>query len=178
MEKEKNPRECHFYNNFLKCIDSLKEAEGKYKCHCYKDALNLLKESLDKIQDPSSYILSQYYDMVASILWKIGDKDKAHVLWEKSLSYDGNNRHSSLSLSILYEKDDYLSVICELFIKLKLNEYYSMKNMDEDKACDPYEEEKIMNYLLQFWKNNLSSLNLENMDELEMVDYFINLKVF
>ena len=178
MEKEKNPRECHFYNNFLKSIDIFKKAENKYKCHCYRDALNLLKESLDKIDNPSNQTLSIYYDMVASILWKIGDKIQACCLWKKSLNYNLNNRHSCLSLSMLYNKEDYLSVICELFIQIKMNEYYCLKNECEDHSYDALEEEKIINYLLQFWKNNLSSQNLEKMDELEMVDYFINIKVF
>jgi hypothetical protein len=178
MKKENSSKECHFYNNFLKSADSFHEAEARYKCHCYKDALNLLKESLQKIDNPSDFILSQYYDMVASILWKIGDREKARCLWKKSFDYDNTNRHSYLSFSLLYDKSDYLSVICELFIQIKLNEYYCLKQNYEDETVDMYEEEKIINYLLQFWKNNLSSVDLEKMDELELVDYFINIKVF
>jgi hypothetical protein len=166
-------KSCELNNNFTESLQFFYEAEEKYKDRKFTEALNLLENSLCGIEMPSSYILSKYYDFVASILWKIKEYDKSYYLWQKSLEYDDTNRHSQLSLSMLFDNTKLDVDVCELFIKIKLNEYYCSCG----KKAFPCEEEKIIKYLLHFWENNLSSVNFDEMDELEIVDYFINVKV-
>jgi hypothetical protein len=178
MEHVKNPKECCFDNNFINSINILNLAEEKYKLGLFEESLCLLENSLEEIEMPSTFILSKYYDITASILWKLGEREKSYYLWKKSLHYDGENRHSSLSLSILFDQTEFISDICELFIQIKLNEFLSQTCESCGNVFDRIDEEKIINYLLHFWENNLSSTKLEKMDELELVDYFINIKVF
>ena len=153
--------------------------ERCYKKKDYGNALICLNNSLHKVDALSSFALSKFYDLTASLFWKLGEKDKAHSLWQKSCNYDNNNRHSLLSLHLLFKENRELSNLFELFIKIKLNEYYSLKEEQEDNCClDFFEEDRVLKYLVQFWEQNLSDKHLENMDELEIVDYFINLEIF
>ncbi|HPO49201.1 MAG TPA: hypothetical protein PLO89_02655 [Spirochaetota bacterium] len=153
--------------------------EDSYKKRDYGGALACLDDTLRKAVIDSSPALSRYYDLTASLLWKIGEREAARLLWLKSCQYDGTNRHSLLSLHLLFQENEVLSNIFELFIKVKLNEYYSLKEEAESNCClDFFEEERVVDFLSNYWKNNLSDKNLEGMDELELVDYFINLEVF
>ncbi|HOV15772.1 MAG TPA: hypothetical protein PK771_15895 [Spirochaetota bacterium] len=150
-----------------------------YKKKNYNGALLILEDTLRNINIDSKSELSNFYDLAASILWKIGEKNEAHKLWQKSYNFDSNNRHTLLSLKILFNENVNYSYFFELFIKIKYNEYFSLKEEKEENCClDFFEEDKVLNYLITFWEKNLSSKNLDEMDELELVDYFINLEVF
>jgi tetratricopeptide (TPR) repeat protein len=178
MEESKNKLECCIHNEFLDSLNVFNKAALMYRKKHFKEALSLLEESLQEINVPTAAILSRYYDFAASILWKIGQQDKSFYLWEKSLQYDHKNRHSQLSISMLFDKPDTTDDVCELFIKIKLNEFFCMRGEGYKTCHNSIGEEKIINYLLQFWEKNLSSMNFDETDELEIVDYFINLKVF
>ena len=79
--------------------------------------------------------------MAASILWKIGEKNEAHKLWQKSYNFDSNNRHTLLSLKILFNENVNYSYFFELFIKIKYNEYFSLKEEKGDKdALERYKD--------------------------------------
>lgn len=180
MRKDQDTLE---YKKSFNCINSsmiFYRVEDRYRKKDYKNALAFLENSLQKIDIESAALLSRYYDLAASLLWKLGEKEGAHSLWLKSCDYDNTNRHSALSLALLFEENPLLSNICELFVKLKLNEYYSLKDeYEENKCClDCFEEDRVLKYLLNFWEDNLASKNLETMDELELVEFFINLEVF
>ncbi|OHD06425.1 MAG: hypothetical protein A2086_13405 [Spirochaetes bacterium GWD1_27_9] len=169
-------RECRINTNFISSIDVFSQSFEMYKRKNYEKALCLLEKSLQSIEIPSFCILSEYYDLAASILWKIGESEKSYALWQKSLSFDNYNRHSYLSLSLLYKQQ---TDFCQLFIQIKLNEYYSLREYCENAgAFSQQEQEKVVDYLLFFWNKNLTNKNYTEMDELELVDYFIGLKVF
>ncbi len=150
-----------------------------YKKKDYSEALIYLENFLKSTDVNSQDDLSELYDLAASILWKMGEKNKAFELWQKSYSCNNNNRHTILSLKMLFGIQDTVSPFFELFVRLKYNEYYSHKKEKNECCClDFLEEDRLLSYLVNYWEKNLTDKKFHTMDELEVVEYFINLNIF
>lgn len=157
---------------FVDSVSLISSIEQTYKCKQFEKALFIIKDSLNEINIPSLKELSIYFDIIASILWKIGQKESAYNFWKKSFEIDKNNRHSQLSLSILF--NDKTNNYFDLFIRIKFNEFYSSKKLFEKFKCD---DKFYYNYLIDYWTKNLSGMNFNNFEETDLAEIFINIKL-
>lgn len=165
----------YFQNDFFKSLNLVSFVEKRYKSKNFEEALAILQRGLEGITIASFRELSVYFDIIASILWKIGEKENAYKFWKKSYETDKTNRRSELSLRLLFDNQDKRNYYQELFIRLKFNEYFSNKKLLSLFGAN---EKFVLDYLTNFWENNIGANTLEKYDELELVDYFIKLKVF
>ena len=160
-------------NKFLYSTDVLYRIENHYKKREFYKALDIISKNIEIINIPSFCELSIFFDIIASILWKIGETDKAYIFWKKSYEIDKNNRHSKLSLDFLFDDKAKESYLCDLFINLKMNEFISNKSY-----CSEKEKKDMVKFLLDYWNKNLSNKNLSQFEDIDLVDYFISLKIF
>ena len=172
----KKLKEIIINRHFINSTEILDKINILYNQKEYKKALLFLEKYLQNLTIRSPFILSRFFDIAASILWKMGEKGKSLLLWEESLRIDGTNRHSFLSLALFSDRDKSASSIFELFMQIKMNEYYSHRN-SINTSFYKNEEESMMNQLICFWDENLSKKQLNKMNELELVEYFIDLKI-
>ncbi|HRU43037.1 MAG TPA: hypothetical protein P5322_00790 [Spirochaetota bacterium] len=165
----------YFQNDFFNSLSLVSFVEKRYKSKNFEEALVILQNGLKRITITSFAELSVYFDIIASILWKIGKRENAYKFWKKSYETDKTNRRSELSLRLLFNNEDKRNYYQELFIRLKFNEYFSNKKL---LSLFGTNENFVLSYLTNFWERNIVATTLEKYDELELVDYFIKLKVF
>lgn len=159
--------------DFVKSAELLSDIERNYKNKNFSNALKIISKNINLINIPSFSELSIFFDIVASILWKMGKNNKAYLFWKKSYEIDKNNRHSKLSLDFLFNNEERKKYFYELFIRLKMNEFLSNKG-----NCSKEKKKKIIKFLTNYWDKNLSNKNWEEFDDIEIADYFIGLKIF
>lgn len=159
--------------NFLNSVEILYKIERLYKKRQFNEALELISRYINYINIPSLEQLSIFFDIVASILWKIGENNKAYDCWKKSYDINNNNRHSRLSLDFLCNNEIKKRYLCEMFINLKMNEFIAKKGYYSEN-----EKNEFIIFLYDYWYKNLSNKDLTQFDEIEVADYFIGLNIF
>ncbi|HOJ65141.1 MAG TPA: hypothetical protein PLE45_12060 [Spirochaetota bacterium] len=157
---------------FVYSTDLLFNIEQFYRKKRFNEALKIISKNINLIDIPSFKELSIFFDIVASILWKLGERNKAYLFWKKSYEIDNNNRHSKLSLDFLFNKKVKERYLYELFIRLKMNEFLSKKCF-----CSKEEKEKMVEFLTDYWNKNLAKKDLSQFDEIEAADYFISIRI-
>ncbi len=159
--------------DFLYSIEVLDSIEQLYKRKEFGKALKVISKNINYIKIPSLVELSIFFDVVASILWKLGESNKAYQCWKKSYEIDNNNRHSKLSLDFLFNNEIREKYLCEMFVKLKMNEFIACNHFSSEE-----EKFKMIEFLSNYWEQNLANKDLTKFDDIELIEYFIGLKVF
>ncbi len=158
--------------DFLESAEILKEAHFLYKKRDYRGVLTYLEDNLKGLNITCSFILSEYFDLVASVLWKLCEYEDAFKLWNKSAAYNVKNRHSSICVSLFNEsiKQDDTFVT---FINIMLDIY----KKDHSGVITDLEEDAIIDALLDYWNTELDIDVISGMNGDELFEYLSGLKI-
>ncbi len=177
-------------NDFVEVIRLMDQVNILYHKKEFCSAIYLLDNSLGDLRLNSESVLSSVFDMVASILWKMGNRDEAMTFWKEAIKVDMNNRHAFLALSMFYNKKQYVDNKYELFVKTKLNEFIFSHMEDEQIALrkDIYREysdlinEELYNILIKkikyAWDSKVRVNDIDDLSENELVEYYMSVNCF